>query len=83
MSRKHFTTYPDYTEADLSGKGLLRVYVSTENDQCVNTDYQQFYIHTGEFDKVVKVPSRHSPILSIPEELADIVSGVAKDAQQG
>ncbi len=80
MSRKQFTTYPDYTEAELEGKGLLRVYVSTENDQSVNTDYQQFYIQAGKFDKVVKIPSGHAPMLSMPEKLADIIADVAKEA---
>lgn len=74
MSRKQFTVFPDYTEAELSEKGVRKVYVSTELDQSINQDYQQFYIQAGKFDEVVKISTGHAPMLSQPEKLAEIIA---------
>ncbi|KAH8805441.1 Alpha/beta hydrolase fold-1 [Xylogone sp. PMI_703] len=74
ISRKCFTTFPQYIESDIP---CAKTYVLCENDQAVPPAFQEAMAKTGGFD-IARVPSGHAPFLSIPEEIVKIIIGVAE-----
>ena len=62
-----------YQDAAYDGR---RVYLHTTQDQALPPFAQDMYVSgSGTTWKVLKLDTSHSPFLSIPDKLADIVEG--------
>jgi pimeloyl-ACP methyl ester carboxylesterase len=73
QSRKSFLHFPQFIAADIK---VPKTYVFTEQDQAVVPAFQEMSIQAGQFDNVVRLPSGHTPLLSMPDEVAKIILDV-------
>jgi hypothetical protein len=71
QTRKTFTTYPAHIESELKvGK---KIYVLSELDKAILPEMQEGFAKIGGFDEVVRVPAGHSPFLSMPDRVLEII----------
>lgn len=75
QSRKAFLLFPQFIESDIK---VPKTYVFTENDEAVSPAYQEMFITTGAYDNVVRVPSGHTPALSMPDKVVEIIVNAAQ-----
>lgn len=59
------------TEANYGS--IRKVYIHTLNDHCISYPAQQFMVQSVKVAKVYSLPSSHTPFLSMPDKLAEII----------
>lgn len=52
---------------------VKKVYIHTENDHAISYPAQQYMVKAGKVDKVYTLQSSHTPFISMPDKLADII----------
>jgi hypothetical protein len=72
--RKAMTQFPAFIASEVK---IPKTYIFTEKDEAVVSDYQSMFIQIGGFEDVVKIPSGHAPMLSMPERLVEILEDIA------
>ncbi|KAH8883455.1 alpha/beta-hydrolase [Thozetella sp. PMI_491] len=74
QSRSSLCHFPHFITSDIK---IPKLYVFCEEDKTLEPSYQEAFIQIGGFDQVVKLPAGHSPLLSMPEKVVDIIVSVA------
>jgi len=74
QSRKAFLLFPQFLESDIN---VPKTYVFTEKDQAVDPSYQEMFSKIGGYESVIKIQSGHTPQLSMPEKVLEIITDVA------
>ena len=74
QSHTSFTHMPSFITSDIK---VHKTYVFCEFDKVVDPAYQEAITQFGQYDEVVRLPSGHAPMLSMPEKLVDIIVGAA------
>ena len=74
QSRKSLLLRPDYITSDIK---VPKTYLLCEKDETVSPEYQEAFIKTGEFDKVVRISTGHVPFVSEPGKVAEVIRDVA------
>ncbi|HTI90793.1 MAG TPA: hypothetical protein VL727_09395, partial [Puia sp.] len=59
------------TEANYGS--IRKVYIHTLNDHCISYPAQQAMVKAGKVAKVYSLPSSHTPFISMPGKLAEII----------
>lgn len=54
-----------------------KTYLLCEKDETVSPEYQESFIKTGGFDKVVRVSTGHVPFVSEPGKVAEVIKDAA------
>ncbi len=49
----------------------------TEEDKAVDPTWQAMFVKNGGFDAVVRLKSGHTPLLSMPDKVVEVIIGVA------
>ncbi len=75
QSRSSFCHFPQYITSDIK---ISKTYVLCEEDKAVDPSYQEAFVQVGQYDKVVRLPSGHSPFLSMPQRVVEIVMSAAQ-----
>ncbi|AEV98103.1 alpha/beta hydrolase [Niastella koreensis] len=57
---------------------IKKVYIHTVNDNAISYGAQQHMVKTGKVDKVYTLTSSHTPFISMPNKLADIIIAESK-----
>lgn len=52
---------------------IKKVYIHTANDHAISYPAQQYMVKAGKVDKVYTLQSSHTPFISMPDKLADII----------
>ena len=52
---------------------IRKVYIHTLNDHCISYPAQQAMVKSGKVAKVYSLPSSHTPFISMPDKLAEII----------
>lgn len=56
---------------------MPKTYVLTEEDKAVDPTWQAMFVKNGGFDAVVRLKSGHTPLLSMPDKVVEVIIGVA------
>ncbi|KAH8655873.1 Alpha/beta hydrolase fold-1 [Xylariales sp. PMI_506] len=72
-TRKTFETFPLHVESELR---LKKTYILCEEDKTILPEWQEGFAKIGGFDNIVKVTSGHSPFLSQPQRILEIIQSV-------
>lgn len=75
QSRKSFLLIPQFIESDIK---VPKTYVLTENDEAVPPSLQEMFTKIGAFDTVIRIPSGHTPALSMPDKVVEIIVNAAQ-----
>ena len=57
---------------------IRKVYIHTVNDNAISYGAQQHMVKAGKVDKVYTLASSHTPFISMPDKLADIIISESK-----
>lgn len=74
QSRKSFLLFPQFIAADVK---IPKTYVLTEQDQTISPEFQTMSIQGGQFENIVRLPSGHTPLLSMPGKVVEIIVDAA------
>ncbi|TKC57120.1 alpha/beta hydrolase [Pedobacter hiemivivus] len=58
---------------DTNFGSIRKVYIHTVNDNAISYPAQQYMVKAGKVDKVYTLQSSHTPFVSMPDELAEIL----------
>lgn len=74
-SLMNWNSHPEFIDEEIT---VPKTYVLCENDIALPTEYQAYFIGVGGYEDVVRVKSGHSPFLTIPEQMIEIICGIAE-----
>jgi pimeloyl-ACP methyl ester carboxylesterase len=78
QTRASMCYFPPFITSQI--KGIPKTYVLCEQDKVVDPAYQEAFAQVGEYNKVVRLPTGHAPLLSAPERIVDIIIETAAAA---
>ncbi|KAK0627377.1 Alpha/beta hydrolase fold-1 [Immersiella caudata] len=78
QSWKSMNTPPQFVEREIE---VSKMYVLCESDQTVLPDVQEAMAKVGEFERVVRLESGHSPFLGVPEKLVEVILGFVEELE--
>ncbi|KAK4449778.1 Alpha/Beta hydrolase protein [Podospora aff. communis PSN243] len=72
QSWRSMNTPPQFVEREIE---VPKMYVVCERDKTVLPNVQESMVKTGEFERVVRLESGHSPFLSMPQRVVEVILG--------
>ncbi|VUC26270.1 unnamed protein product [Clonostachys rosea] len=75
QSRASFCHFPHYITSDIL---INKTYTLCGEDKAVDPSHQEAFAQIGQYDKVVRLQSGHSPFISMPERVVEVVVGAAQ-----
>ncbi|CAH0054376.1 unnamed protein product [Clonostachys solani] len=75
QSRASFCLFPNFITSDIL---IPKTYILCEQDKAVDPSHQEAFAQIGQYDKIVRLPSGHSPFLSMPERVLEVIVGAAQ-----
>ncbi|KAK4141783.1 Alpha/beta hydrolase fold-1 [Dichotomopilus funicola] len=76
QSHKSLNYFPQFLESEIT---VPKLYVLCERDQTIPPAFQEVMVQVGKFDKVARVQAGHSPFLSVPGEVVDVIVGFGNE----
>jgi hypothetical protein len=70
QSRASFCHFPQFITSDIL---ITKTYILCEEDKAVDPVHQEAFAKIGQYHKVVRLQSGHSPFLSIPEQVLKVI----------
>lgn len=74
-SQMNWNSRPRFIDEEIT---VPKTYVFCENDIALPTEYQAYCVGVGGYEDVIRVQSGHSPFLTIPEQMIEIICKVAE-----
>lgn len=69
-SRASLCAFPKFIASDVV---VPKTYVLCELDKAVEPAHQEMFTQIGKFDRVVRIEAGHTPLVSVPGRIVDIV----------
>lgn len=74
-SLMNWNSHPQFIDQEMT---VAKTYVFCENDIALPTEYQAYFVGVGGYTDVIRVQSGHSPFLTIPEKMIEIICKIAE-----
>lgn len=74
-SLRSLNGFPSFVDKDIR---LPKTYVFCEEDLTLATEYQAFFVGTGGYEDVIRLPCGHFPFLKMPGKMIEIISGICE-----
>ncbi|KAK7728783.1 hypothetical protein SLS63_006391 [Diaporthe eres] len=74
-SQMNWNSRPRFIDEEIT---VSKTYVFCENDIALPTEYQAYFVGVGGYEDVIRVQSGHSPFLTIPEQMIEIIWKIAQ-----